>query len=183
MTSCAKADKMNCLTQRLLFVIALLAAGCAEQFAPAISPIPSPYVKPGGKHEALVVLPEQALASVDLHYFYAGGRLAIIGVAVVNHNPEKVTLFFSRTQIYVGQNELLPVARYRDMDRNANMIDLRVMKSTPPTAEGKWIIPVNRYLTRETIGTPVVVIFYSVHGHDGFARIRYRAIWDITGDG
>lgn len=162
-------------------MVALLAAGCAEPFAPAIVPVPSPRVKPGGQYEALVVLPEQSLASVNLHYAYISGRIAIAGVAIVNHNPDKITLFFSQTRIYVGENESLPVVGYRDIDPQTKPIDLKIMKSAPPTAEGKWVIPKRRFLTRGTIGTPVIVIFYSVHGRDGFAKIRYRPIWDISG--
>jgi len=172
---------MKMLRLPLLITVFAFTAGCAAPFAPSISPVPAPNVKPGRQYEALVVLPDKSLASVNLHYAYISGRLTITGVALVNHDPEKVTLFFSQTKIYIGENEILPIARVREMEPHTKPIDLKIMRPMPPGAEGKWIIPKRKFFTSKTLGTPVIVIFYSAHGRDGFVKIRYTPIWDITG--
>ncbi len=164
-----------------LCVAVSAAAGCAEPFVPVVTPVVADRVKNGGPHEALVLLPNNAVASVFLHYVYGGGRLSISKIGIVNHHPGRVTLFAAKSRIYVDDGEPLQLASYKEFDGKASNVDFHILKGLPEGATGTWLVPRRRIVTRSTIRGPVVLLFYSVDGHDGFVKVCYRSVWDLTG--
>jgi hypothetical protein len=147
-------------------------------------PVRQARVRPGNPHQALVLLPDRALASVYLQYTYMSGHITLSRIAIINHNPDKVTLFFTKAQVYVDDGEPLKIVNYRPLDPDQHGRDLRFLKDLPAGAEdpkGKWLVPARRYVSRDEIRGPTVVLFYSVGGLDGFVKVRYRTLWDLTG--
>ncbi len=163
------------LMPALLF--GLLAAGCAERIIPVLKPATTARVKPGGEHQALVGLPKGAVASVYLEYGYESGRVWLSRIGVVNHHPQKVTVFFTRSRIYVDDGDPLGIVSYRKLDSRKSNIDFHILRSLPQGAKGKWLIPQRRNVTQSTLRGPTIVLFYSVSGYDGFAKVQYRALW------
>lgn len=171
-----------------LFV--LLLAGCGhvagERIIPVFRAIPSASAKPGRHpHETLVVLPRKGVASVYLHFRYKSGRASISDVAIVNHYPDKVTLFATKSRVYVDKGGPIKIARYRDFDRRQHKEDFQILRDLPKDAtdpKGTWLFPEPQPVTKYTVRGPTIILFYSVHGHDGFVKVRYRAIWDIPGE-
>ena len=161
--------------------VAMLATGCADRVIPVFVPVSTDDVKAGGAQEALVVLPNQAVASVYVHFSSQSGRLWISRIGVVNHDPGKVTLFPSRTVIYVNDGDPLQIAKYRELSRDKNELDRRLLEKLPQGAAGQWLIPKRRNLTRSTLRGPTVVVSYDADGRAGFVKVRYRALWGTPG--
>jgi len=160
----------------------LVAAGCTgTRIIPVFRPIRTEHVKPGGRYTALVVLPKKGLASVHLHFRYRSGRVALSDIAIVNHYPDRVTTFATKTQVYVDDGKPLEIGEYRELNRRKRREDFDLLKDLPDSAKGTWLYPRPRLITKDTVRGPTLVLFYSVDGHDGFVKVHYRALWDIPG--
>ncbi|MFW6159376.1 MAG: hypothetical protein ACOC8E_08475 [Planctomycetota bacterium] len=146
---------------------------------PVFRAVPSARVRPGTRpHEAVAVLPNRGLASVHVHYRYRGGRVTFSEIAVINHYPDRATVFPGKTRVYVDDGPPLQIARYRELTREREL-GARLLEGAPEAATGMWLFPSRRLLSKSTVRGPVVVLSYSVKGHDGFVKIRYEPIWDI----
>ena len=163
----------------------LLAAGCASNggdgVVPVFTPVPGARVKPGGPYHALVLLPDKVVASVYLYFGYTSGRITLTKVGVVNRNPDKLTLFFTKTRIYVDDGAPLGIATFEEFKPKTAPRDFYILKGAGDKAQGKWLFTRQRFVTRDSVRGPTVVLFYSVRGYDGFVKVPYRAIWDVAG--
>ena len=182
-TSLSAKSKPSWLGSRARIVVALvpLVAGCADHIIPVLVPIRTARVKPGGPHQALVILPNNAVASVYLNFVYAGGRIAISGIAVVNHSPDKITLLPERSIVYVDDGGPLQFTGYQELDRNARRIDRQILEKIPPGSKGVWIAAEPKFVTQSEIRGPTVVLTYRVGGREGLVKVQYRALWDLSG--
>lgn len=165
----------------LVLVAGLLAAGCGERIIPVLQPVLAMHVKPGIPHEALVVLPKGATASIYLNFTHVSGRIALSDIGIVNHNPDRITLFFTKSRVYVDDGDPLRIVDFAEFDSRKRNIDFHILKELPEGAKGKWLIPKPRFVTKRSIRGPTIVLFYSIDGHDGFTKVRYRALWDMPG--
>jgi len=165
----------------VLAALALLVAGCADHIIPVLVPVSTARVKPGGPHHALVVLPNGAVASVYLQFVYAGGRIAISKIGIVNHSPDKITLLPEKSIVYVDDGNPLRPAGYRELDRDARRIDRQILEKLPPGSKGTWIAAEPKFVTQGALRGPTLVLAYRVRGHEGFVKVRYRALWDLSG--
>jgi hypothetical protein len=161
------------------------AAGCTthggDGIIPVFTPVPGARVKPGGAYHALVVLPNQATASIYLHFGFAGGRIMLTKVGLVNHNPDRVTLFTTKTRIYVDDGAPVGIATYNEFKPRTAPRDFHLLKDAGEKARGRWLVMRPRFVSRDTVRGPTVVLFYSVQGHDGFIKVPYRALWNVMG--
>jgi len=158
----------------------LLATGCAGHAVPVLVPIPTGEVKPGLPGQALVVLPNRGVASIYLDLAAGRGRVALSRIGVVNHHPDRVTLFSARSRVYVDDGGSLPIVSHREFDRRENPTDLHILRDLPEGAQGTWLFPARRSVGRSGLRGPTLVLFYSDRGRHGFVKVRYRAIWGIT---
>jgi hypothetical protein len=175
----------RCLVLSLALMLAS-AAGCAttnggDGVIPVFTPVPGARVKPGGAYHALVVLPNQTTASIYLHFGFAGGRIRLTKVGLVNHNPDRVTLFTTKTRIYVDDGAPVGIATYDEFKPRTDPRDFHLLKDAGEKAEGRWLVMRPRFVSRDTVRGPTVVLFYSVQGHDGFIKVPYRALWNVMG--
>ncbi len=165
-----------------LFVLA--AAGCRGMFAgsrvpPVFRVQRAPRVRPGTRpQEAMAVLPNGGLASVHLHHIRRGGRVWFFRLGVINHYPDRAQLSPGRTRVYVDDGEQVRIHRYRDFIQDRPFDD-RTLEGAPEEARGTWLFLRRRWLTRDTVRGPTVVLFYGVEGHDGFVKIQFDPIWDV----
>lgn len=157
----------------------MLLAGCFQNVVPVLRPVNTMHVKPAGPNQALVVLPNNGVASVHLHFIYISGRLAITKIGIVDHAPGKVDLLFSKTRVYIDDGEELPLIDMLDFDSRKERVDFHILRNLPENAKGKWLKAKRRYVTHKTIRGPTVLLFYRVEGNVGFVKIRYRPIWDM----
>jgi hypothetical protein len=166
-------------------LVLLLAAGCTtnggDGVVPVFTPVPTARVKPGGPYHALVLLPNQVVASVYLHFGYTSGRITVTKVGLVNHNPDKLTLSFTRTRVYVDDGKALSLTTFDEFKPKTVPRDFHILKGAGEKAEGKWLFMKTRFVSRDQVRGPTVVLFYTVKGHRGFVKVPYRAIWDVAG--
>ncbi len=162
-----------------LLALVAVAAGCGEHIIPVLRPIPTERVKPGEPNQALVVLPNGGVASVHLHYVHIGGRVWVSNIAIVNHYPDRVQLIPTKTRVYVDSGKPLQILAYREIDGAKGPLDRQVLSKAPEGATGKWLLARPRFVTRDTIRGPTVVLFYTVQGFDGFVKLPYEAMWDL----
>lgn len=154
-------------------------AGCGEHIIPVLRPIPTEQVKPGEPYQALVVLPNRGVASVHLHFIHIGGRIWVSNIAIVNHYPDRVQLIPTKTRVYVDSGKPLQILAYREIDASKGPLDRQVLSKAPEGATGKWLVARPRFVTKDTIRGPTIVLFYTVQGFDGFVKLPYEAIWDL----
>ncbi len=161
-------------------MLLLAIGGCAERVIPVFEPVATGQVKPGGPRCALVMLPNGGMASVYLHFVYGAGRIAISKVGIVNHDPEKVRVFFTAAQVYVDDGQPLALVTCRDFDGRTNNVDFYLLRGLPQGAVGQWLIPKRRYVRQSRLRGPTITLPYSVNGCAGFIKVRYRPIWGIA---
>ena len=107
-------NKLSCVLMST--VIGLLLCGCGERVIPVLVPVRAERVRPGKTYQALVVLPKKAGASVYLHFRYESGRVWISRIGVVNHHPDRVTVFFTKSRGYVDDGDSLRIVNYKDFN-------------------------------------------------------------------
>ena len=172
-----------------LFLLCAAGAGCLDPMfiivspgipgaldpvpSPVFSPIPTDTIRPIGVRETLVALPNRGSATIRMEVGHGGGRVWITRIAIINHDPDAVTLFTTRTRVYIDDGAPLGIINFRDLDRE-NRDDAPLLQNLPANAVGKWLLPRCRYVIRHRVRGPTVVLFYSVQGRDGFAKIEYR---------
>ena len=180
-SSFARSTRSWRIGEAALALVALVAPGCADHVVPIIRAIPAARSKPGDRYETLVALPNRGLASVYLHFLHVSGRIAITAVGVVNHYPDRATVFTTRTRVFVDDGPPLAIMDYQPFDSKTRLRDARIAKKLPPDAAGKWLIPKRRFVSRKTIRGPHVVLLYTVKGYEGFVKVPYRTRWGVPG--
>lgn len=159
----------------------LTVTGCVtESVPPVFVPVPTHRVRGTGSCRAGVMLTRECQASVQLYYKYRSGRVWFTRVGLINHDPAKATVLFRQAQVYVDDGPALEVMDCKDFAPAANPGDFDMLKGYPGSARGTWLVPKRRVLRCGRVRGPIVVLPYSVDGHAGFVKIRYRNLSDIA---